>query len=379
MDGTVKSASDDFTFTDYNDAGDFTFDTLTTYVDESVRVLKFSITRSQSDHPSPAILTITPRGWTAEDTTRTGISNLIFGGNYYLDVKDGVPFARPPLSGTAEDGWHSGTTIELVFPENVFKKEFTFHLAGDTRTPEVVREGYASDGAILLDITDINADHAGYDPNEGSGVPTTILVEAPCAKGSSYCKSIADSIITDTECFKLGLQYFGPDDGSAGDKAGLCYDDACSGEFSPASDYPECHSPALGVAADCTAARTKCATLATAQNSAGDDVFGWAKHIAASECYANKPKNKCFYAGDNLEQVLHSKESLDTSYACQFMKTAERIAAGCAQHATKITTLISGYNRNEKGKGCLDPVLKASIKSYREGQGRPDQICYDDE
>jgi hypothetical protein len=183
MDGTVESGEGGFIFTDYNDAGKFTFDKVTHYVNEEVRELIIFVSRSPSDHPSPATLTITPRGWTQSDIDVPNISSVIFGGTYYQDVKDGEQIFRPPVSGTAEDGWHDGSPIVLDFPENVFAQTFTFSLPGQTRNPADKRAGYASDAAILLEITNVRADHGDY----SVGVPTTILIEAPCSKLSSYC------------------------------------------------------------------------------------------------------------------------------------------------------------------------------------------------
>jgi len=183
IDGTVSSV-EDFTFVDYNDAGEFTFDKVTHYVHESVRTVELAISRSPSDHPSPATLTITPRGWTDSDLVTPGISSTIFGGDWYTD---GVS-ARPPVlttGGAADTDWHDGQNITVHFPENVFHATFQFSMTGQTRLAPEGRNGHASDGAILLDITNVDAAHG-----EGHtvGVPSTILVESECQSGGYYCE-----------------------------------------------------------------------------------------------------------------------------------------------------------------------------------------------
>jgi hypothetical protein len=191
--GTITSL-EDHTFTDYNDAGQFTFDKVTHYAHESENTIVISVSRSESDHPSPAVLTIMPRGFTDDDLNTPGISQVLSGGSYYKDADaTGTTFSRPPLSGFVDPGdgtgYHDGGNMTVSFAENEFQKDFTFTFAAKARVEmnnDGKRGGFASDAAILLDIVDIAADHGAV---YSAGAPATVVVEAECEVLGFYCGS----------------------------------------------------------------------------------------------------------------------------------------------------------------------------------------------
>jgi hypothetical protein len=191
--GTITSL-EDHTFTDYNDAGQFTFDKVTHYAHESENTIVIRVSRSESDHPSPAVLTIMPRGFTDDDLNTPGISQVLSGGSYYKDADaTGTTFSRPPLSGFVDPGdgtgYHDGGNMTVSFAENEFQKDFTFTFAAKARVEmnnDGKRGGFASDAAILLDIVDIAADHGAV---YSAGAPATVVVEAECEVLGFYCGS----------------------------------------------------------------------------------------------------------------------------------------------------------------------------------------------
>jgi len=155
IDGT--NSSEPFIFTDYNDAGTFTFASdVYTVQEESDTNVTITVRRSTSLHPSPTLVQVSVADGTAESP------------NHFI-----------------------AKTVDLDFAENVFEKSFSVDITAGTRKQSHPRSGVMDDRWALLSYSTITPRHG----TAVAGSEAIILIQYRCS-GVGYGCSLDWGIVT---------------------------------------------------------------------------------------------------------------------------------------------------------------------------------------
>jgi hypothetical protein len=152
VDGT--NSTEDFIFTDYNDAGTFNFSSNVYYASEEFdSVVLVKVQRSKSPHPSPATIRVNVTEGTAE-------------------------------AGTLEDPQHFiAETRDIEFAENQFESSFYVNITASLRPQTHPRSGVADDRFVLLRFESATPLHGEAFLSK----PAIIVIEYRCATMTAGC------------------------------------------------------------------------------------------------------------------------------------------------------------------------------------------------